>query len=91
MGHQNTTEHINKARTEHLCSWCNEKIKKGKPYSRWRWFDNGDTSVVKVHPECLEALNVVIAERRDCVEFNPGDNPRGCNCGFSKGCERCSA
>ena len=74
------------ARKSYVCDWCNESIKPGEQYARWRWFD-GYAATVTVHSECYEAL----------IELNfgddgwePGDNPRGCNCGWENGCERCA-
>lgn len=89
MGHATDTRSIVKARKNHYCSWCAEAIYTGQPYDTWRWYDGGDASTVKVHPECLEALDEVIKKEGGDYEFFAGDNPRGCSCGFSKGCKTC--
>jgi hypothetical protein len=91
MGTATETEQIGKARKRHRCDWCWEFIVQGQPYRRWRWFDSGDASTVRVHPECDEAR--IEEHKRDpyFTEWMPGDNPRGCNCGFDRGCPRCAA
>jgi len=54
MGATNRKE-IKNAGKEHTCSWCGERIPQGSTFWRWRYFDGGDASTVKVHPECLAA------------------------------------
>jgi hypothetical protein len=44
------TEHT--ARLLHSCDICGTAIAPGQRYQRWRWFSDGETSVVKVHPDC---------------------------------------
>lgn len=80
---------ISSAKKSHRCSWCDERIDTGTPYTRYRWFDGGDASTVKVHPECLGAMHEMSREYNDQIEFAPGDNPRGCWCGFDDGCQKC--
>lgn len=41
------------ARKPHLCSICGETIRPGTTYRRWRWFDAGDATTIKVHPDCI--------------------------------------
>ena len=86
---QTKVEHIKSSRKFHVCSWCFTPINAGEPYDRWRWFGDDGPSTVKVHPECLTAINECIAEEIGPFEWTPGENPRGCNCGFSRGCDRC--
>lgn len=84
-------EEIKSARKKHRCDWCwFEPIEVGQPYRRWRMYDGGEASTVRVHPECDEARKE--AQQRDPYfeEWMPGDNPRGCNCGFDRGCPRCA-
>ena len=81
---------IKSAHKKHICSWCGTRINVGESYIRYRWFDGGDVGTVKQHPECYDAMNELI-DFEGSIEFNEGDNPRGCNCGHSKGCERCKA
>lgn len=49
-----STTHIESpvARKKHLCSICGTFIYPGTRYDRWRYFDCGDASTVKVHPDC---------------------------------------
>lgn len=74
------------AKKEHRCSWCAEKIEAGESYTRYRYFGDDGASTVKLHAECLDATHEL--EQGD--EFSPGDNPRGCACGHSRGCENCA-
>lgn len=89
MGTATNVEHIAKARKTHGCSWCGERIEIDQPYSRWRWFDGGDASTVRVHPECNAALHDMSVELGESIEFFPGENPRGCYCGFDPACPKC--
>jgi len=66
-----TTRTTQKARQQHRCSWCGQKIEPGSLYHRWRWFDDGDASTVKMHDECLGAF-----ERSGDNEFYLYDNER---------------
>jgi hypothetical protein len=84
------TEEVKAARKPHECSWCGERIEKGMPYKRYRYFDGGDAGTVKLHPECEAASAELIAEFNEAIEFRPGDYPRGCWCDFDKECERCN-
>lgn len=78
---------IKSAKKNHRCSWCNEEIETGTPYARWINKDGGCFVVTKIHPECEAALDEA---RDDYIDgFSAGENPRGCNCGFTAGCERC--
>jgi hypothetical protein len=86
MGISTDIETIKSAKNHHRCSWCNGRIDAGTGYSRYRFYDGGDAGTVKLHPECFEAS--LDLEREDT--FRPGDNPRGCSCGFSAGCENCA-
>ena len=50
-----TPPETRKARKEHFCTYCGEKILPGETYQAWRsvdatWFAN------KMHPECLADL-----------------------------------
>jgi hypothetical protein len=90
MGTYTGVEQIKKARKRHRCDWCWEFIDQGQPYHRWRWFDGSEASTVRVHPECDEARLEMHAQDRYFEEWMPGDNPRGCTCGFDKGCPRCA-
>lgn len=88
---QTETEYINAARKTHHCSWCGELIEAGQSYCRYRWFDCGDVGTVKMHPECIKALDKVVSQEGGVVYFNPGDSPRGCSCGGSGECDTCSS
>jgi len=86
MSFTQTTRHT--ARKPHMCDWCWTRIEPGEQYVRYRWFDGGDAITCKHHPECFVAM-----EQCDDLPvdgWTPGDNPRGCNCGFTAGCARCA-
>lgn len=89
MSHATAIEVVTAARKQHGCSWCGQRIAPGEPYKRWRWYDGGDASTCRLHPECYDAMEAAPHEG-GVIEFMPGDNPRGCNCGFDRGCERCA-
>ena len=76
------------ARKQYVCDWCNEGIVPGEQYARWCWFDDGHAETVKMHGECYYD-GLLDLDYDD--SWYPGDNPRGCNCGFTVGCERCAA
>ena len=90
MTSQTDVQHIGAAVKRHRCDWCFEFVLPGEPYARWRWFGEGDARSVRVHEECLSAINA--ADPADMLDgWTPGDCPRGCNCGHADGCERCAA
>lgn len=75
---QTGIEHINAAAKRHRCDWCWEHIQIGQSYDRWRWFGDTDPRSVKVHPECLTAINH--CDPVDIMDgWTPGQ-PRGCDC-----------
>lgn len=88
MATSTEVERIKAARKHHTCSWCGTRIDKDEPYSRYRYFDGGAAVTVKLHPECDDISNEVTL-REGPIEFRPGDNPRGCDCGFDPTCARC--
>lgn len=88
VGSQTKTEFIKSARKNHRCSWCGESIGLLESYLRYRWYDGSDATTVKLHEECMDALDKDVAENGE-VEFTPGDNRRGCNCQFCPECDYC--
>lgn len=78
-----------KARKDHRCSWCGQKIDAGSTYHRWRWFGDDGPTVVKMHPECEDARIEARNDDPDFEEWCEADNPRGCYCGFDSGCDKC--
>lgn len=76
---------VKKARKKHACSWCGQIIQVGESYSRYASDYDGFTTV-KVHDECLAAM---IGWDDNGDGFLPGDNPRGCNCGWDRSCKKC--
>ena len=43
-----------KARKDHVCSSCGEKIPVGELYRRWRSYCYGDAGTNRMHEECYE-------------------------------------
>lgn len=84
-------ETVKSAKKRHRCSWCAEGIDAGETYKRYRWFGDDGPATVKMHPECYDAMIELSQEWGDDIEFREGDNPRGCNCGHSRACDRCEA
>lgn len=84
-------ETVKAAKKRHRCSWCAEGIEVGETYKHYRSFGDDGWATVKLHQECYDAMEELAAEEGSDVEFSPGDNPRGCNCGHSRGCDRCEA
>lgn len=82
---------IKSSRKKHACSWCPETIQPGESYSRYRYYGSEGAGTVKLHPECSKAMHEVGSEYGYGEEFYPGENPRGCTCGFTRGCEKCES
>ncbi len=81
-----------RARKAHQCDWCYDAIEVGEQYRSWRWKSGDYIGTVKEHPECYEAQSELVhAQGGGEIEFTPGDNPRGCWCGFDADCKRCFA
>ncbi len=84
MGIRTESKTVKSARKRHECTWCAEMIEVGESYVWWSYFDDNGASRVKLHPECDEALN-----ESQVNEWDEGEQPRGCYCGFDADCERC--
>lgn len=82
-----TTPEKHTAKKQHQCDWCDHPIVPGERYARWRYFGNDKPMTCRLHAECYQAM--LEADHEDGDEFLPGDNPRGCNCGFDHDCPDC--
>lgn len=51
-----------KARKDHVCDWCGNKIKAGTKYFYQVCTVDGDFQTVKYHPECKDIVYGLIAE-----------------------------
>jgi hypothetical protein len=56
------------ARKVHRCTWCWQGILVGESYARYRYFDGGDSGVVKMHEVMLEKAS----EEGGFIEWTPG-------------------
>lgn len=75
MGTSSCIDYIKRAKKEHKCSWCGEKILLGESYKRWRWYDSSDVTTCKLHDECFNVHSDKVTEG-EC-EFSLYDNCRG--------------
>lgn len=82
-------ENVKAAKKQHRCDWCPEKIEAGQPYARYRWFGDDGPAVVKMHPECYDAMQECAREEGGEFEFSLHESPRGCSCGGSGYCAGC--
>jgi len=71
-----TTPETLKARKQHCCTWCYEHIEIGRLYMRYRYFDLGDAGTVKMHPECMSAMEDMADEEGGNIEWTPGEFER---------------
>lgn len=68
-------ESFPKAKKEHVCVWCGEKIGIGETYRREKSVYDGDMQNFSWHPECDAAFKKDI--QGGVSEFIMHDNPRG--------------
>jgi hypothetical protein len=76
MSYQLISESKPKARKEHACIWCNEKILKGETYIHEVSKYEGDLQNHHWHPECQTACEKFFKEWGEW-EFPPGEFKRG--------------
>lgn len=65
-----------KARKAHRCEWCGQRIDEGTEYKRYRYCDGGDAATVKMHPECMAAMQDEGAYWGCDFEWTPGYQER---------------
>lgn len=66
-----------KARKEHRCEWCGEKIEKGQDYFNYTGIGDGGFQNNKVHLECLNAMHEHFSFDTFDDEFMPYQFKRG--------------
>lgn len=66
-----------KARKEHRCEWCGEKIEKGQDYFNYTGIGDGGFQDNKVHLECLDAMQEHFKYNTFDDEFMPYQFKRG--------------
>ena len=64
------------ARKPHRCDWCYKRINAGETYTRYRFFDGGYASTVKMHPECYADMQAEADEWGGTLEWTPGEFER---------------
>ena len=67
-----TEVETHKARKAHRCEWCWQRIDEGAEYKRYRYYDGGDAATIKMHPECMEAMQEEAAYWGGDFEWTPG-------------------
>ena len=67
-----TAPETHKARKAHRCQWCWQRIDEGTEYKRYRYYDSGEASTVKMHPECYDAMQEAAREEGGYIEWTPG-------------------
>lgn len=67
-----TKTEAHKARKAHRCSWCWQLINTAEIYKRYRAFDGGDASTIRMHPECHDAMTEAAKEEGGIIEWTPG-------------------
>lgn len=67
-----TPAETHKARKRHRCDWCWQFIEPNSAYSRYRFYNGGDVGTVKMHPECLDAMQEEATEEGGFIEWTPG-------------------
>ena len=65
-----------KARKEHRCIWCGEKILVGEQHTHERSIYDGNFQNHRWHGECFKSSREQFSEWDDC-EFEPHQNERG--------------
>ena len=67
-----TEVETHKARKAHRCEWCWQRIDEGAEYKRYRYYDGGEAATIKMHPECMGAMQDEAAEWGGDFEWTPG-------------------
>lgn len=71
MNHATPIE-AHKAKKQHRCDWCWQFIESGETYKRYRCYQDGDASTVKMHPECCDAMQDEASAEGGWLEWMPG-------------------
>ena len=64
-----------KARKQHRCVWCGEKILKGEKYRHEKSVYDDQMQDQKMHMECVKAADAYFKETRE-EEFDPYEHER---------------
>jgi len=66
------------ARAARTCHWCGEQIEQGQLLVQWCGMTDGESWVIKVHPECHDAWQKLPPDEQH--EVYQGEFSRGCKC-----------
>ena len=66
-----------KSRKRRQCDWCGEAIEIGQPYDSHMWAAYGDTTRIKMHPECKISADELAAREGGFAEWMSGEFKRG--------------
>lgn len=77
MSYRLLAENTRKARKEHRCVWCGQKIAVGEAHTHERSIYEGEFQNHRWHRECYDAMQEEARESGGEMEFAYMDNPRG--------------
>ena len=63
---------VYKAAKRHRCDWCWQFVEPGELYRRYRLWDGGEASTVKMHTECHDAMQADALAEGGWIEWTPG-------------------
>jgi hypothetical protein len=67
-----TETETHKARKRYRCEWCWQFVEIGDTYKRYRFYDGGEASTIRMHPECHDAMEEEASEEGGWIEWTPG-------------------
>ena len=71
------SQSVKKSRKRRWCDWCGEAIEIGQSYDSYMFAAYGDTSRIKMHPECHRAAGELATQEGGFVEWMGGEFQRG--------------
>ena len=76
---RHTKAELHRCRKSLACDWCGEQILVGLAYFRWAVFDSEskiDNGPMRMHPECMTAMDMAAAENGGPIEWSIGSKER---------------
>jgi len=74
---QEISNALRRARKDHQCDWCSEKIEAKTKYFAWFGIIEREPASTKLHPECKEAAKGFFDLYPDECWMVPAGQPRG--------------